>query len=67
MTICQEMQIEKINKNWNRVKHNKKISGLVGLDSYENGDVIGKKFPEGLKEATLFEINNKYKIPGDRS
>ena len=42
--------VEKINKNWNRVKHNKKISGLVGLDSYENGDVIGKKFPEGEKK-----------------
>ena len=58
--------VEKIKKNWNRVKHNKKISGLAGLDSYENGNIIGMKFPDELKEVTLFEINNKYKIPGDK-
>ncbi|MDZ5254383.1 glycosyltransferase family A protein [Clostridium sp. LIBA-8841] len=58
--------VKKIKKSWNRVKHNKKIAGLAGLDAYESGDIIGGSFPEELKESTLFEINNKYKIPGDK-
>lgn len=58
--------VKRIKEKWEKVKHNKKIAGLIGLDSYENGDIIGEKFPDKLKKSTLFEINNKYKIPGDK-
>lgn len=58
--------VKRIKEKWEKVKHDKKIAGLIGLDSYENGNVIGRKFPEDLKKSTLFEINNKYKIPGDK-
>lgn len=58
--------VKKIKEKWKKVKYDKKIAGLIGLDSYENGDIIGGKFPDELKKSTLFEINNKYKIPGDK-
>ena len=57
--------IEKILRFWN-VNRNDKLAGIIALDAYESGEVIGSKFPDGLKETTLFDINEKYKIPGDK-
>lgn len=57
--------VEKILKFW---KENKspELAGFIGLDAYENQEVIGDKFPENLDDTTLFEINNKFKIKGDK-
>lgn len=57
--------VEKIISFW---KENKRedLAGIIALDAYEDGNIIGKIFPETLKETTLFEVNNKYKIPGDK-
>ena len=57
--------IEKIIKFWNENKSDK-LAGIIGLDAYENGQVIGQKFPENIKRTTLFDINNKHKISGDK-
>jgi glycosyltransferase involved in cell wall biosynthesis len=43
-----------------------KYAGLIGLDAYFNGEIIGKKFPSDLKESTLEDLYHKYKIPGDK-
>ena len=57
--------IEKIIDFWNKNKRDD-LAGLIALDAYEDGKIIGQGFPEEIKETTLFEINNKYKIPGDK-
>ena len=57
--------VEKITNFWNENKSDK-LAGIVALDAYESGQVIGEKFPDTLKETTLFDINEKYKIPGDK-
>ncbi|MPQ42274.1 glycosyltransferase family A protein [Clostridium tarantellae] len=57
--------VEKIKNFWEKNK-NDNLAGIIALDAYENGEVIGSKFPEHLKRTTLFEINNTYKIPGDK-
>jgi len=41
--------IEIILSEWEKVKGNKKIAGLVGLDVFKTGEVVGTKFPEDLK------------------
>ena len=41
--------IEIILSEWETVKGNKKIAGLVGLDVFKTGEVVGTKFPEDLK------------------
>ena len=44
---------EKIRKAWNTIR-NKGYAGLIGLDADMNtGKVIGKGFPEGMKETTV--------------
>ena len=44
--------VEKIIKFW-KENGNDKYAGIVGLDTTENGKIIGTKFPDGLKETTL--------------
>lgn len=58
--------VENIKKAWNEVKDNKKISGIIGLDSYENGEIIGDKLPKFEKTTTLFDLSYNKGIKGDK-
>ncbi|MGN0468275.1 MAG: glycosyltransferase family 2 protein [Acutalibacteraceae bacterium] len=44
--------VKKIKDTWQQIK-DKNYAGIVGLDSDFDGNVIGKTFPENLKETTL--------------
>lgn len=57
--------VEKILKAWEERKA-ENIAGIAALDLYETGEIIGTKFPEGLREATLFDIYHKYGVKGDK-
>lgn len=58
--------VSKIIYYWNSVQEKNNIAGLVGLDSFKDGTIIGKKFPEGLKSATLEDIYFVHKVHGDK-
>lgn len=60
-----EDSIEKIIEFWNKNKR-EDIAGIMGLDIYEDGKVIGDKFPDDLKESTYWDIYHKHKIKGDK-
>lgn len=47
-----EDAVRKIYLKWQEIKH-KGYAGIIGLDSDFEGRVIGKNFPEGMKETTL--------------
>lgn len=57
--------VEKIIDFWKKNKRDD-LAGIIALDAYEDGKVIGQKFPDDMKETTLFEVNNIHKIPGDK-
>lgn len=57
--------VEKIIEFWKNNK-NKNIAGIIGLDAYEDGNIIGNKFPKELKKSTLFELYHKHGITGDK-
>ncbi len=57
--------IEKILDIWDSRKSNKYV-GVIALDCYENGEIVGRQFPNELKEATLFELYEKHKVNGDK-
>ena len=44
--------VRKILQTWEKVK-NKGYAGIIGLDADLEGHIIGKGFPDGLKETTL--------------
>ena len=57
--------VEIIINEWKRVK-NENLAGLGALNIFENGKVIGTKFPENLKTAKYFDIYNKHGVKGDK-
>ncbi|MBR9853715.1 MAG: glycosyltransferase family 2 protein [Algicola sp.] len=58
--------IEIILKNWEKIKDKPNYAGIVGLDADPDGNIIGTKIPEELKETTLYDVYNKYKVTGDK-
>ena len=57
--------VEKILSFWRKNKR-KDLAGIMALDAYTDGKVIGDKFPNELKEATYFDIYNKHNLKGDK-
>lgn len=57
--------VEKILKKWDQ-QGGVEVSGIIGLDSYTNGEVIGTKLPEDIEKSTLFDLYNAYGVNGDK-
>lgn len=57
--------IQKIEDFW-RKNQSPDYSGIVGLDATFDNEIIGKRFPEGLKSSSLEDLYHKYKVPGDK-
>jgi glycosyltransferase involved in cell wall biosynthesis len=57
--------VELIVNHWDKYGSNK-YSGIIGLDCYKNGQIIGDSFPQGLNESTVGETHWKMKIKGDK-
>lgn len=57
--------VETILRKWDENK-NEKLMGMVGLDSYKNGDIIGSMFPDKVNTATFSELLFKYHLKGDK-
>ena len=57
--------VKKIISFWNKNKRSD-LAGIMALDAYTDGKVIGNKFPNELKESTYFDIYNKYGLKGDK-
>lgn len=43
-----------------------RFAGIVGLDFYKDGNVIGTKIPTDIKETTLSDLYQKYGVEGDK-
>ena len=57
--------VEKIVSFWKKYG-TEDVAGIIGLDATEDGNVIGDKFPEGLKETTLRGYYEDLKGAGDK-
>jgi glycosyltransferase involved in cell wall biosynthesis len=57
--------VEKIVSFWNEFG-SENYAGIVGLDASPNGQIIGTKMPEGLKESTLTSLYARYNVKGDK-
>lgn len=57
--------VEKILNIWKERKSDS-FAGMVGLDAYESGQIIGTKFPENCNSAHYYELFEKHKIKGDK-
>ncbi len=57
--------IERIIQHWNNNK-DPNIAGIVALDSYKDGKIIGNEIGRSIQSCTLSELYHKYKIKGDK-
>lgn len=57
--------VEKIIGFWNQYG-NDHVSGIIGLDAYTDGRVIGTTLPVDKKQSRLFDLYNKYGVTGDK-
>jgi glycosyltransferase involved in cell wall biosynthesis len=57
--------VEQINTYW-ALHGNEQVSGIVGLDSFTDGRIIGTKLPENIKSSTLFGLYSKHRVTGDK-
>lgn len=60
-----EHAVEKITMFWKRYGSDK-VSGIIGLDSYTDKNIIGTELPKGLQSSTLFDLYYKYGVTGDK-
>jgi glycosyltransferase involved in cell wall biosynthesis len=44
----------------------KNVAGIIALDSFKNGAVIGNKIPDALTETTVHDLYHKHRIAGDK-
>ncbi|SDH79912.1 Glycosyltransferase involved in cell wall bisynthesis [Chryseobacterium taeanense] len=56
--------VEKIIEFW-KINKKSNSAGIIGLDSYEDGKIAGKKLPD-ITEATYSELVDHYKMEGDK-
>jgi len=61
--------VELIVNQWNKIKNDvdsKKIAGIVGLDIFKSGEIVGSSFPNDFEFSTLTDIYEKHQIKGDK-
>ena len=57
--------IERILFLWDKYGY-PESAGLVGLDAFKDGKIVGTKLPENVKECKFSELYVKYKVSGDK-
>lgn len=62
---CRNDSFEVLNKLWLSINNNK-VAGIVTLSSYDNGNIIGNKFPFEGVSGKMYEVFDKYNIKGDK-
>lgn len=61
-----EDAVELILKRWAKYGRDSKYAGIVGLDRYEDGRVVGCPFPKGLSESRVQDFWSIYGVYGDK-
>jgi glycosyltransferase involved in cell wall biosynthesis len=57
--------VEIILKNWEQ-NDTSLLMGMVGLDAYKNGGIIGTRLPNNINTAKFSELLFRYKVKGDK-
>lgn len=57
--------VELILKKWSLCKDDS-LAGLIGLDAFKEGGIVGDEFPATLQTATLTDLYQKHQLKGDK-
>lgn len=42
------------------------LAGMIGLDAFKDGTIVGTPFPKDMKECKYFELKSKFNVVGDK-
>lgn len=59
--------LELLSEQWDVIKNDNSICGIVGLSSYKNGEIVGSSFPDKIWDVYFPDIYYKYHLKGDKS
>lgn len=51
---------------WKSVSQNPKLAGIVGLDAFKDGSIVGTRIPNHLHFGTIDELYEGHKVVGDK-
>ena len=51
---------------WSSIKDKQGLAGIIGLDAYKDGEIIGQRIPDLLKETSLEDLHYKHHVTGDK-
>jgi len=57
--------VDLILSKWKQTKH-ENLAGLIGLDAFKDGSIVGDTFPVTITTSTLNDLYLKHKITGDK-
>ncbi len=61
-----DMSLQTVADEWNKVKENSQVGGVVGLDvNSETGEIIGGGLPQDVIDCDAMEIRYRYHVRGD--
>jgi len=43
-----------------------KVAGIIGLDAYKDGKIVGSRIPDGVSQSTLNDLYQKHGVTGDK-
>lgn len=58
--------IELIVRKWEGVANKEKLAGIIGLDAFKNGELVGTKIPEHLNQGNLYDLYKIHQVKGDK-
>jgi len=58
--------MERIIVKWKSVKDKHNYAGIIGLDAFKDGTIVGTKIPEQIKVGNLIDLYKKHKVRGDK-
>ena len=58
--------VEIILNEWPNIKNNSSCAGIIGLDVYKTGIIIGSKIPNNLKKVKLENLYALHNVTGDK-
>ncbi|WP_027701377.1 glycosyltransferase family 2 protein [Metaclostridioides mangenotii] len=62
-----EDALEIVRDEWDLIEDKSGFNGVIGLCAYPNGEVIGSKMPEDVKECPFADLFFKYGVEGDKT
>ncbi|HRE77335.1 MAG TPA: glycosyltransferase family A protein [Flavobacterium sp.] len=52
--------------NYWKENKSESLAGMIGLDAFKNGEIVGTPFPPDMKECKYFELKSRYNVVGDK-